>query len=238
MIRFATQQTHSGPHLPVAPPVQLDSIDRPRACPELALEELGTPAVVKKGAELWAQGERSMYAYRVVSGCIRQVKLMEDGRRHITAFLLADEWAGFEVRNEHEDAAEAVTDAVLRRFPKRGIAALAACNLGFLRWEVELMSQKLFLAQERMLTLGRRTAAERVAGFLLDMSERSSRDRTGAVNLPMGRTDIGDHLGLRLETACRVMARLQREGAIKLFTTGFVIRDRGALEACAHASLD
>jgi CRP/FNR family nitrogen fixation transcriptional regulator len=238
MIQFATQQAHTTSRLPVAPPAQVDADGRPGACPELALEELGMQVVVKKGAELWAQGDRSMYVYRVVSGCIRRVKLMEDGRRHITDFLVAGEWAGFEVRNEHEDAAEAVTDAVLRRFPKRGIAALAACNLGFLRWEVELMSQKLFLAQERMLTLGRRTAAERVAGFLLDMAERAARDRAGAIILPMSRTDIGDYLGLRLETACRVMARLQREGAIKLLNIGFTIRNRSALEACANASLD
>jgi CRP/FNR family nitrogen fixation transcriptional regulator len=238
MIQFATHPTHSGTRLPVAPAAQIGADGRLGACPELALEEIGTQIVVKKGAELWAQGERSMYAYRVVSGCIRQVKLMEDGRRHITDFLLSGEWAGLEGRDEHDDAAEAVTDAVLRRFPKRGIAALAVCNLGFLRWQVELMSQKLYLAQERMLTLGRRTAAERVACFLLDMAERAGRDRTGAVILPMSRTDIGDYLGLRLETACRVMARLQREGAIKLLTTGFAIRDRSALDACAHASLD
>jgi CRP/FNR family nitrogen fixation transcriptional regulator len=224
MIQFATHPTHSGTRLPVAPAAQIGADGRLGACPELALEEIGTQIVVKKGAELWAQGERSMYAYRVVSGCIRQVKLMEDGRRHITDFLLSGEWAGLEGRDEHDDAAEAVTDAV--------------CNLGFLRWQVELMSQKLYLAQERMLTLGRRTAAERVACFLLDMAERAGRDRTGAVILPMSRTDIGDYLGLRLETACRVMARLQREGAIKLLTTGFAIRDRSALDACAHASLD
>jgi CRP-like cAMP-binding protein len=238
MLQFATHQAQRHARPPLAPPAHIEAVVSPASSPQRALEEIGTPLAVKKGAELWAQGERSMYAYRIVSGCIRQVKLMQDGRRHIPDFLLPGEWAGFETRDAHEDAAEAVTEAIVRRFPRRGIAALAATNLGFMRWQVELMSQKLFLAQERMLTLGRRTAAERVAGFLLDMVERASRDRAGAVVLPMSRTDIGDHLGLRLETACRVMARLQREGAIKLLSTGFAIRDRGALEACAHATLD
>ena len=126
-----------------------------------ALEELGITITVPKNAELWAQGESTPYAYRIVSGSVRLVKLMPDGRRQITDFLTAGEWLGFEGPAEHDFAAEAVVGSVVRRYPRRQIDALVAQDIGLARWRLALMSNTLCQAQDRMLTLGRRTAAER-----------------------------------------------------------------------------
>ncbi len=194
------------------------------------LHSLASHVAFAKNAEIWAQGDASPYAYRIVSGCVRLVKLMEDGRRQITAFLVAGDWVGFDLVAEHDYAAEAVESSVLLRYPRRNIDMLMARDISFIHWQLELMSRTLCRAQDRMLTLGRRTAAERIADFLLDMAERTGPDRTGTIRLPMGRTDIGDYLGLRLETVCRVLARLQRDSAIRLNAAGFTIRNRDALE--------
>jgi CRP/FNR family transcriptional regulator, nitrogen fixation regulation protein len=203
----------------------------------LALEELGTAVTFEKNAALWEQGGSNAYVYRIVSGCIRIVRLMEDGRRHINEFLVPGDWLGFEPQITQDTAAEAVCSVTLRRYAKRGVDALVARDIGVAGWRLEQMAEKLCAAQDRMLTLGRRTAPERIAGFLLDIEARTGKDRNGIVALPMCRSDVGDYLGMTLETACRVMARLQRAAAIRLSPAGFSIRDRAALQACASASL-
>ena len=84
--------------------------------------------------------------------------------------------------------------------------------------------------QGRALLLGRMTAPERIAAFLLEMIER--RDRTKVLDLPMSRCDIADYLGLTIETVCRIFSALKREGAIAIPTPHRIeLLDRTALEA-------
>jgi len=237
MMQLSTQASllrppHAGPPIPHAASLA----DQPHNAVS-ALEELGTVITVAKNAEIWAQGDNVQYSYRIVSGCIRLVKLMEDGRRQISEFLVAGDWLGFDGTAIQDVAAEAVAGSVLKRYKRCAVDALASRDNSVAHWRFELMSQKLYLAQEHMLTLGRRTAGERIAAFLLDMEARTGRDRSGTVPLPMNRSDIGDYLGLRLETICRVLSRLKRAGAIRTSSTGFSIRDRAALEVCASETL-
>ena len=77
------------------------------------------------------------------------------------------------------------------------------------------------------MLLGRKTAAERIASFLLEMSERMQSATN--IPLPMTRTDIADHLGLTIETVCRGLTQLQRDGTIRLGRGYVAIRDRRAL---------
>jgi len=233
MMQLSTQASpsrppHAGQQIPHGAGVP----DQPHGVVS-ALEEFGTVISVAKNAEIWAQGDNVQYSYRIVSGCIRLVKLMEDGRRQISEFLVAGDWLGFDGTAIQDVAAEAVAGSVLKRYRRRAVDALASRDMCVAHWRFELMSQKLYLAHEHMLTLGRRTAEERIAAFLLDMEARTGRDRAGAVPLPMNRTDIGDYLGLRLETICRVLSRLKRAGAIRTSPSGFSIRDREALEVSA-----
>ena len=83
-------------------------------------------------------------------------------------------------------------------------------------------------AQDHMLLLGRKSAQERVATFLLDMANRLS--KSGAVELPMSRQDIADYLGLTIETMSRTMTQLERDSVIAIpASRRIVLRDRGAL---------
>jgi CRP/FNR family nitrogen fixation transcriptional regulator len=89
-------------------------------------------------------------------------------------------------------------------------------------------------AQGRMLLLGRMTASERVASFLLELCER--RDATHAVDVPMSRNDIADYLGLTIETVCRVLSGFKRAGAIAIPSPHRIeLRLREALKAVCDA---
>lgn len=161
------------------------------------------------GSEIYAQGEKAGTIYQVEFGAVRVYRLLADGRRQISAFYLSGEVFGLEADANHHFFAEAITSTNLRLFP---------------RLKLDDVSQELFSltlrsltrAQEHLLVLGRQTAAERVAAFLLDLAERQG--GLEQVELPMSRMDIGDYLGLTIETVSRVFSKLKDKGIITLPT--------------------
>jgi CRP-like cAMP-binding protein len=94
----------------------------------------------------------------------------------------------------------------------------------------------LRMAHSRLVLLGRKTASERIASFLLEMVERLPEARAHVLDLPMGRTDIADHLGLTIETVCRVLAHLRRDGTVAIERGSITIRDDAALQQMASDS--
>lgn len=181
--------------------------------------------------ELHAQGDRAEYCYRVVSGCLRTVKLMEDGRRQVGAFLLAGDCLGFDDLDQHDFAAQAVTEVVLRRYRRRQVEAQVDRQPALARRLRERAAASLRAAHDRMLLLGRKTASERIASFLLELAARQGGARQ--VMLPMGRVDMADHLGLTVETVCRMLTHLRREGTIGLAPGRVELRDPAALRHLA-----
>jgi CRP/FNR family nitrogen fixation transcriptional regulator len=159
------------------------------------------------GAEIYADGGRAEAIYQVEYGAIRVYRLLADGRRQISAFHLAGEIFGFEADNAHHFFAEAITSTSLRRFRLSPGADIS-------RDLLPLALRSLMRAQDHLLVLGRHTAIERVAAFLIDMAERQG--ASGHVDLPMSRMDIGDYLGLTIETVSRVFSRLKERKIIRL----------------------
>jgi len=158
------------------------------------------------GAEIYAQGEKAGAFYQVEFGAVRIYRLLADGRRQISAFHLAGETFGFEADTTHHFFAEAISATGVRVF------RLAAADMS--RQLLPLALKGLTRAQEHLLVLGRQNAIERVAAFLVDMAERQGGLRQ--VELPMSRMDIGDYLGLTIETVSRVFTRLKDKGVIRL----------------------
>ncbi len=197
-----------------------------------ALELLASQAVIVRAdreEEIVGQGEAAEYCYVVVSGCVRTVRLMEDGRRQVGEFLLPGDMFGWEALEEHDFSAEAVTAATLRRYPRRGLELLADRDHELARRLRALSARKLRAGRERMLLLGRKSASERIASFLLEMAERTGSGEGSPIELPMSRTDIADYLGLTIETVCRGLTHLQRQGTISIERARIWIRDRRAL---------
>jgi CRP/FNR family nitrogen fixation transcriptional regulator len=141
-----------------------------------------------------------------VTGSVRIVRLTPDGRRQISGFHFAGEVFGFEADGEHHCYAESVDGA--------GIRVLRPTNGGFGTSALLLALKSLQRAENHVLLLGRLTATEKMAAFLLDLLERQDGDRV--VNLPMQRSDIADYLGLTFETVSRVLRVLKDKGLVRV----------------------
>jgi len=178
--------------------------------------------------EIFGQGEPARYAYKVVSGVVRTYKVTSDGRRQIGDFHLAGDLFGLEASDTHRVGAEVVANASVLIIDRRRMTAIAASDSGFADQLWNSVMRDRDRAQEHLLLLGRRTAVERVATFLLEMAARTSASDT--IDLPMSRYDIADHLGLTIETVSRAFTQLEKDGVIALETSRKIrLRNRAAL---------
>jgi CRP/FNR family nitrogen fixation transcriptional regulator len=184
------------------------------AMPRSESEPQGVPLRLAKGEELFAEGEAADYFYKVVTGTVRTYKLLSDGRRQIDAFHLTGDIFGIEAGAEHRFSAEAVGDASIVAYRRSSLDRLTRDYPAFGEQVMSSMMHRLERAQDHMLLLGRKTAQEKIATFLLDLAERLNEENH--LELPMLRTDIADHLGLTIETVSRTLAEFARKGLIKL----------------------
>lgn len=159
------------------------------------------------GSEIYAQGEKAGTFYQVEFGAVRVYRLLADGRRQISAFHLAGEIFGFEADTTHHFFAEAINATAVRTFR-------VAAGADMSRQLLPLALKGLTRALEHLLVLGRQNAIERVAAFLVELAERQGGLRQ--VELAMSRVDIGDYLGLTIETVSRVFTKLKDKGVIRL----------------------
>lgn len=209
---------------------------RPDGLDGKALVKLRQSAMIVTVAadeELFDQDSPAGYCYQLVSGCLRTVRLMEDGRRLIERFLLPGDLLGFEDAHRHDVAAQAVCPAVLDRFPLQAITSLAERDAEFARFLWGAATAELRAGRVHGFLLGRKTATERVASFLFDLDTRMSAKAPAVIPLPMGRSDIADYLGLTVETISRTLTQLQLAGVISVRPGAIGIRNAAALAALA-----
>jgi CRP/FNR family transcriptional regulator, nitrogen fixation regulation protein len=201
------------------------------AVPVNVLEPLRGLAVtmrMDRDEEIVAQGDQAGYCYLLTGGCARTVKLMEDGRRQVGEFLLAGDLFGWEAIEAHDFGVEAVTPLTLLRYPRSAIEALADRDRDFARKLRALTASQIRAGRERLVLLGRKTAGERIASFLIEMAGRIRGSGT-MIGLPMNRADMADYLGLTIETVCRGLTQLRTRGVIAVERSKIVILDRHAL---------
>ncbi|MFI5002322.1 MAG: helix-turn-helix domain-containing protein [Reyranellales bacterium] len=175
---------------------------------------VGTTRILAKGEELFAEGDDASHFYKIVSGTVRAYKLLSDGRRQIDAFHVAGDIFGLETGESHRFSADAVDGATVIAFRRCPFATLAQADPAFGNQIMSSMMASLERAHEHMLLLGRKTAQEKIASFLLDMAGRVS--KSDRFDLPMQRSDIADHLGLTIETVSRTLTQMVKDGVIKL----------------------
>jgi CRP/FNR family nitrogen fixation transcriptional regulator len=194
----------------------------------IALEQIGTRLQFSRNQEIYAQGAGGGFWYKVISGTVRITKLRSDGRRHVAEFCFSGDAFGLDSAAERGFSAEAVVEATVMRYPRAATERLIDENLAVARLLREMTLKSLAAAQSRLALLGRMTACERVASFLLELSERNDNEKH--VELPMCRCDIADYLGLTVETVCRVLSDLKRRGIIGISAHSITLLDRFALE--------
>ena len=178
--------------------------------------------------EIFGEGDAAEYVYKILSGAVRLYRVLSDGRRQIGAFYFAGETFGLEACDEHGLSAEAVTDCEIVATPRRTVFRHAERNAEFAHQLWTRAASDLAKARDHMMLLGRQTATERVAAFLLGMAEKNGGGRV--VTLPMSRQDIADYLGLTIETVSRTLTHLEEKAALEVTASRRItLRDPAAL---------
>jgi len=166
----------------------------------------------RKDEEIYGEDEPAEYVYQIIRGAVRTYKLLSDGRRQIGTFHLPGDIFGLESSSNHRLAAEAIIDTTVRLVKRSSLEQAAGVDLKVARKLWSMTAGELRHAEDHMLLLGRKSAMERVANFLLEMDRRLA--VAGMMALPMCRRDIGDYLGLTLETVSRALSQLHGEGVL------------------------
>ncbi len=229
--------------LPVGHPCQGCEARGEAVCAVLEAEELhafknlGWNVSLKAGQLLFHEGDPATRVFTLTRGTIKLYKLFADGRCHVTGFLRPGDFLGITVDDTHAFSAEALEDATLCAFPRTLFDDFIADHSPMERELYHRAEHELAAAHEQMVLLGRKTAIERVASFLLGFAKAARNDaRSGAkvVDLPMLRSDIADYLGLTKETVSRMFSQLIRSRLIRLQQQATVeILDWAGLERLA-----
>lgn len=189
------------------------------------LEALAEHATFAAGEALIREADEARNVFNITSGSVRVFKLLADGRRQITGFLFAGDFIGLATGDTYVFSAEAIEPVTACRFRKSEYRQLIRDCPSLETVLLERATHELAAAQNQMLLLGRKTAIERIASFLLDLpSHDLARPMpAGHVRLPMSRSEIADYLGLTIETVSRVLSRLKTQGLLKLASLNEIV---------------
>lgn len=172
----------------------------------------------QKNQRLFQAGEELHALYAVRSGSFKSFTVSEDGEEQITAFHLPGEIIGFDglIQNRHQSFAQALETSMVCEIPYTTLDELSG-DFPKLRQQImRLMSNEIQQDQEMFMLLNKRTAEERLAYFIASLSTRfySRGFSAHEFRLTMTRGEIGNYLGLTVETISRLLTRFQKEELI------------------------
>ena len=181
------------------------------------LAGLATVIEVESGSIFIEEGEPASQFFNVTAGVIKLYKLLPDGRRQITDFAHPGDFLGLAAGKYHGFSAEALGPSRVCKFSRRKLSEMFDDFPAMERRLLATASIELQAAREQMLLLGRKTARERVASFLrAETMRKPACQRELRMSLAMTRGDIGDYLGLTIETVSRTMTALRKAGVIEI----------------------
>ncbi len=181
------------------------------------LEFEGSRLTFQRDDEIFGEGEAADCVYQVVSGAVRTYRLLSDGRRQIEEFYYPGDCFGLEANVERRATCEAMTETVVNVTRRAALTERALNDNEMARRLWKLTAHDLNRTRDHIVTLGRRSAVERVAGFLLELADRT--EAPYVVELPMSRQDIADYVELTIETVSRTFTQLQVSGHIAILTS-------------------
>jgi len=188
---------------------------------------IGAKMTYTRNEEIFGEGEPAEYLYKVVSGAVRTCRILDDGRRQVSAFYMSGDFFGLEAGAEHSSSCDAITNTTVLMFKRSAVDERAKRDGSVARKLWEITATELGRAQDHVLQLIR-SAEERISSFLLKMAARSQ--SANELELPMCRQDIADHLGLTIETVSRTLTQFTAAGLIGLPSSRHVVlRNRSAL---------
>jgi len=173
---------------------------------------------LEAGTEVIGQGETVTNYSNIIRGVVKLTKVMADGRQQIVGLQFAPDFIGRPFLTESAIAAEAATDSEICNF-SRGVLDRLVKKTPELEHKLHRQALKeLDEARDWMLTLGRKSAQEKVASFLYLIATHIDPESvdTSAFDLPLSRADIADFLGLTIETVSRQFTKLRKENVIQI----------------------
>lgn len=190
----------------------------------------------RAGEELIGDNTEIMSYANVMRGVIKLTKTLEDGRQQVVGLQFAPDFLGRLYGDENQVAAEAASFVDLCRIPKPALEALMKSNPALEHRLMQQVLRELDEARAWMVTLGRKTAQEKVASFLyliathIDPTMEEVEDGATSFDLPLNRIDIADFLGITIETVSRQLTKLRQDGVIVITNNKHVeIPDMGRL---------
>jgi CRP/FNR family transcriptional regulator len=183
----------------------------------VSLNKQSTRKHIESGAELIGESQEANSYANIISGVVKLTKMMADGRQQIVGLQFAPDFLGRPFRIDSGITADAATEVNLCSFPKAVIDRMIKETPELEHRLLEQTLKELDEARDWMLTLGRKTASEKVASFLFLIATNvnpESEPDAASFELPLTRSDIADFLGLTIETVSRQMTKLRKEGVI------------------------
>lgn len=169
---------------------------------------------LQKNQHLYREGDEFESVFAVRSGTIKAYKITDQGREQVTGFYFPGEIFGMDGidSNSHASAAKALETATVCEIPFGSLSKLSALIPNLQGHFFRLMSREIVEDKQLITLLSKNSADERIAALLLSISRRNARRNLSAsqFRLPMSRVDIGNYLGLTVETVSRVFGRMQK----------------------------
>jgi len=175
---------------------------------------------VHKGDKIFTDGQEMHALYAIRSGTFKTFTVNEQGEEQITGFHLAGDLLGFDAiaDTEHKSFAQALETSMICEIPYNNLDKLSNTMPKLKKQVLRLMSNEIRTDQEMLTLLNRKNAEQRVATFIVSLSDRYHARGLSAAEfrLTMTRSDIGNYIGLTVETISRLLNRFHKNGLIKV----------------------
>jgi CRP/FNR family transcriptional regulator len=193
---------------------------------------------LQKSQHLYREGDDFQSVFAVRSGALKAYKTTDDGREQVTGFYFPGEILGMDgiSNNSHASSAKALETAAVCEIPFTSLERLSAMMPNLQRHFFQLMSREITEDQQLITLLSKNSADERVASLMLSISTRNAKRKLSATQfrLPMSRVDIGNYLGLTVETVSRVFSRMQKMEILLVDNKEIQILDVDGLKKMAN----
>ncbi len=195
---------------------------------------------LQKNQHLYREGDEFQSVFAVRSGALKAYKTTDDGREQVTGFYFPGEILGMDgiSNNAHASSAKALETAAVCEIPFTSLEKLSSMMPSLQRHFFQLMSHEITEDQQLITLLSKNSADERVSSLMLSISARNARRKLSATQfrLPMSRVDIGNYLGLTVETVSRVFSRMQKMDILRVDNKEIKILDLPGLQAMANVA--
>jgi len=189
----------------------LDAVD------QAALSAASSSIRLPAHSAVFREGDRADAVFTLVDGAAKLLRSLPDGRQQIVGFRFPGDFIGFTSRDRYPFDAQLVAEATVCRLDRKRLETMSRHCASLSHRLLELCAEDLAAAQDQLGAMAQRSAEGRVAVFLLMLHAAARRNGAPGLDLslPMTRADIGDYLGLTIESVSRVFAAFRRTGLVR-----------------------